>query len=134
MSHVLQLQYIECANSADNHGDDVYLEIQPDARISNRYPFPSSTDPYLPTHTMEAKDKNDPVKWNLNPNNKYLEYSFEYEVMVCIWDQDAAVDPNTATFLVNHDFTFNGNTSNQVTDYFENTDGAKYRIGYRFLS
>ncbi|MFK8007206.1 MAG: hypothetical protein AB8H03_12590 [Saprospiraceae bacterium] len=139
--HVLQLQYIECANSADKDGDDVYIEVQPDARVSGRFPFiQPNGNPVLPTHTMKAKEKDDPIKWWLGPdvgNDGYadsLKYNFEFEVQVVIWDQDAAMDPNTATFLVNYDFTFNGNTENQVTPYIENTDGAKYRIGYRFIS
>jgi hypothetical protein len=133
--HSINLRKIVCNHAVEDNvtdGDDIYIYIQADAGVAQRIPRG------LDVVHMEKGDIFYPANNGNGDSDSFINIQFDYEVLVMIWDQDFTIDPNTATFLVNHQFVAAnpGVGSNyQMSDEdvsieLTNQDSANYSIVY----
>lgn len=96
----IQITKIECLQVSEPFGDNVYLICQADGGVPIPYPpgiMKLKSDP----HHMSNNET-----WPSDPPlSPPLKLSFEYEVLVTLWDSDVDDDPTVASFLGSQDFT-----------------------------
>ena len=121
-NYTLKIESITCKRPSGIDGtlkDEVWFFYQPDAGVPVRYPYGA-----VKTNSMGAGDV-----WNLgqpegDPDWPPLEVSFDYDLMITLWDQDLRLDISLSDFLGLFCFA----TGDSGSADFTNGDGSSYNI------
>lgn len=124
----LKITSIKCNSPSENgvfkeFNDEVYLLCQADGGVPIRYPM-CLTD----SHSMTTGNT-----WVIDN----LILNFEYEILITLWDVDVTLDPQVGTYLVSHEYCYNGDNmkeGNHSVTPGKNPNGASYTINSTALS
>jgi len=123
----IKIESIKCLSASENAGpkefhDEIFLICQADGGVPIRYPHDlASSKPLTANET-----------WILDDPELVL--TFQYEVLITIWDVDVSYDPTVSTFLCCHQYCYNGGLlepGEQVATPDQNDNGAHYSITSR---
>src|SRR4051812_33023631 len=96
----IQITKIECIQVSEANSDEVYLICQADGGVPIPYP------PGIMKLKSNPQSMSNGETWPSDPPlAPPLKLSFEYEVLVTLWDSDVDDDPTVASFLGSQDFT-----------------------------